>query len=297
MNMAELRDFRGELRYHEPMSRHCSWRAGGCADVYFEPADRDDLAEYLASQDAATPITWLGLGSNLLVRDGGLRGVVISVLNRLNGLQLLDDGRVYAECGVTDARLARFCHKQQLADADFLAGIPGTVGGALAMNAGAFGFDTWRFVEAVDMMNRQGQIVQRARDEFEVGYRHVVMPEDEWFVAAYFCFPASDVSQVSNIKPLLARRNASQPIGLPSCGSVFRNPPGDYAARLIEGCGLKGFCIGGACVSDKHANFIINTGDATASEIETLMQQVRRRVQENYGVRLIEEVRILGDRS
>lgn len=294
--MAMVSEFRGQIRHDEPMARHCSWRAGGHADLYFEPADRVDLVNFLLSLDEATPVTWLGLGSNLLVRDGGLRGVVISVLNRLNGLRLMDDGRVYAECGVTDAKLARFCQRQQLAEADFLAGIPGTVGGALAMNAGAFGFETWRYVDAVDMINRRGEIIQRRRDEFEAGYRSVSMPADEWFLAGYFRFPAADSDRPSNIRPLLDKRNASQPIGQPSCGSVFRNPPADFAARLIEGCGLKGYCIGGACVSDKHANFIINVNAATAGDIEALLEQVRQRVYQDYGVRLVEEVRIVGDK-
>ncbi len=296
MNMAPSLDFRGQLRHNEPMSRHCSWRSGGSADLYFEPADVDDLGVFLSTLTETTDITWLGLGSNLLIRDGGLRGVVISVLNRLNEMKRLADGCVYVECGVTDAKLARFCQKQGLAEADFLAGIPGTIGGALAMNAGAFGFETWDYVDAVDMMNRTGEIVHRNRDEFEASYRHVSKAEGEWFVAGYLRFPQADPARESNIKPLLDKRNASQPIGLPSCGSVFRNPPGDHAARLIEACGLKGHCIGGACVSDKHANFIINAGDATATDIEALIDEVRERVLQDYGVRLIEEVRILGDR-
>lgn len=282
---------------HEPMARHCSWRAGGHAEVYFEPADKQDLALYLSQLDEQTEINWIGLGSNLLVRDGGVRGVVIGALNRLNQLQLREDGLVYAECGVTCAKLARFCQQQGMAGADFLAGIPGTVGGALAMNAGAFGSETWQFVAGVEMMNRQGELKMRDADEFEVAYRRVEKAEDEWFSAGLFRFPQRQQDETSNIKPLLEKRNASQPIGQPSCGSVFKNPPGDHAARLIEACGLKGYCLGGACVSDKHANFIINSGQARASEIEDLIALVQDRVRQQFSIELQTEVRIIGERA
>ncbi len=295
MNMAMHSPFHGQLRHNEPMSRHCSWRTGGTADLYYEPVDAADLMEFLKTLTPDTPVTWVGLGSNLLVRDGGVRGVVIAVLNRMKKISLLEDGRVYAECGATCASLARFCQKHGLGEADFLAGIPGTVGGALAMNAGAFGFEIWRFVDAVDMISQHGQLIYRGRDEFEVDYRSVVKKEPEWFAAGYLRFPSRDPRQESNIKGLLAKRQASQPIGLPSCGSVFMNPPGDYAARLIEAAGLKGFCIGGACVSEKHANFIINDNDASAADIERLIGEVRKRVRQQFDIELHTEVRIIGE--
>jgi UDP-N-acetylmuramate dehydrogenase len=295
MHMVALSDQRGKLSYNEPMARHCSWKAGGHADVYFEPADKEDLALFLNSLINNEAVTWLGLGSNLLVRDGGIRGVVISVLNRLNTLKLLNNGIVYAECGVTCAKLARFCRQQGLAEADFLAGIPGTIGGALAMNAGAFGFETWDYVDSVEMMSRQGELIRRKAGEFQVSYRSVGKMDDEWFAAGYFQFPAAKGGKVSNIKPLLERRNATQPIGLPSCGSVFKNPDGDHAARLIEACGLKGYCIGGACVSDKHANFIINTKHAKAADIEALIRHIQQTVRDQFGIELRTEVRIIGE--
>ena len=295
MNMATEPAFNGKLLRNEPMSRHCSWRAGGCADLYYEPVDAEDLAMFLKTLAPGTPITWLGLGSNLLVRDGGVRGVVISVLNRLKTLKKLGNGQVYAECGVTCASLARFCQKNNLADAEFLAGIPGTVGGALTMNAGAFGFETWNFVESVDMFNRSGELRQRQANEFEVAYRSVQKQDDEWFAAGYLRFPTTPAEHGSNITTLLRRRNDSQPIGQPSCGSVFMNPPGDYSARLIEACGLKGYCIGGACVSEKHANFIINSDNATAADIENLIHEVRQRVKDKFGIELRTEVRIIGE--
>lgn len=295
MNMAVDTPFRGLLLHNEPMSRHCSWRAGGSADLYFAPADKQDLVAFLQTLEREVDITWLGLGSNLLVRDGGIRGVVIAVLNQLNEILLLDNGQVYAECGVTCAKLARFCQKHDLADADFLAGIPGTVGGALTMNAGAFGFETWRFVHSVDMINRQGVITRRATDEFEVSYRKVERKQDEYFVAGYFQFPPVDAGKTSRIKSLLQKRNASQPIGQPSCGSVFKNPQGDHAARLIEACGLKGYCLGGACVSEKHANFIINADHASARDIEDLLIYVQQQVKQKFNIELQTEVKIIGD--
>ncbi len=287
---------RGRLMHDEPMARHCSWRTGGVADLFFEPADKEDLASFIAQVKADVEITWVGLGSNLLVRDGGVRGVVIGPLNKLNSLKLLDENRVYVECGVTCSRFSRFCVKNNLAGADFLAGIPGTIGGALAMNAGAWGGETWQHVDTLEMMNRNGEIILRDKDEFEVSYRSVKRNVDEWFSAAIFKFPQLQDQAQSNIKKLLEERNAKQPIGLPSCGSVFKNPEGDHAARLIEACGLKGHCLGGACVSDKHANFIINSEQATAAEIEDLIALVRQRVQEQFGIQLHTEVRIIGDR-
>ncbi len=296
MAQAMSHNIRGRLLHNESMARHCSWRAGGAADIYYEPADKDDLSVFMQTVDAQQPVTWVGLGSNLLVRDGGLRGVTIVVLQKLNDLRQLSDGSVYAEAGVTCAKFARFCQQHDLSGADFLAGIPGTMGGALAMNAGAFGYETWQFVESLEMMNLQGELIERQKHEFDVSYRSVNRAANEWFSAAVFSFPARDVEQQSRIRELLEQRNNSQPVGLPSCGSVFKNPEGDYAARLIEACGLKGSCIGEACVSEKHANFIINTGSARANDIEDLIEKVRSEVKQKFSVELQHEVRIIGER-
>ena len=293
--MALHSTIRGRIINNEPMGKHCSWRTGGKAEVYFEPADKQDLVLFLTETADDIPLIWIGLGSNLLVRDGGLKGIVICTLNKLNELTLLENGNVYAESGVTCAKLARFCQKHKLDSADFLAGIPGTVGGALAMNAGAFGSETWQFVETVEILKRQGELVNRQAAKFKVSYRSVDIANNEWFSAAVFNFPPQQGSKTSNIKPLLAKRNASQPIGLPSCGSVFKNPQNDHAARLIEASGLKGFCIGGACVSGKHANFIINQNDASASDIEALISKVQTQVKQHFNIELQTEVRIVGD--
>jgi UDP-N-acetylmuramate dehydrogenase len=286
---------RGRIRHNEPMSRHTSWRVGGPADIYFQPADVQDLADFLAGLDSATEIHWVGLGSNLLVRDGGLRGVVIATHRGLSNLERLDNGMVRAEAGVVCAKLARQCARWKLGPAEFFAGIPGTVGGALAMNAGAFDGETWQQVTAVETVDRTGQMRTRQRFEFGVSYRHVKMPAVEWFVAGLFDFEEQADASVDGIRRLLARRKESQPIGLPSCGSVFRNPLDDHAARLIEASGMKGLRLGGAEVSGKHANFIINTGDATADDVERLINKIRNQVRKEQGVELVAEVRIVGE--
>lgn len=289
-------ELRGHLLRNESMARHCSWRAGGMADLYYEPADKQDLAVFVQTVAADQPITWVGLGSNLLVRDGGIRGVTIGVLQKLGRLEMLPNRRVVAEAGVTCARFARFCQKHGLSGADFLAGIPGTIGGALAMNAGAFGYETWQFVESVETMNRQGVLLDRPAAEFDIGYRSVAGLDDECFSSGIFALPEQDDESQSRIRELLDRRNQTQPIGQPSCGSVFKNPPDDYAARLIESCGLKGHRIGAACVSEKHANFIINTGGALGNDIEDLINFVQTTVAQKTGVELHHEVRMVGER-
>ena len=283
------------VRYDEPMSRHTSWRIGGPADLYFKPRDREELCQFLQELDRDTPILWVGLGSNLLIRDGGFRGAVIATHQALGMLTHDNHGKVYAEAGVACAKVAKNCVRWKYKDAHFFAGIPGTVGGALAMNAGAFGGETWDFVESVETISREGEVRTYVPADFDIAYRHVASPRSEWFVAATFSFEQTDEELASEIKQLLVRRKESQPIGLPSCGSVFRNPEGDYAARLIEASGLKGHAIGGAQVSPKHANFIINTGEATAADVEALIALIRHTVSEKFARDLIPEVRVAGE--
>jgi UDP-N-acetylmuramate dehydrogenase len=295
MNVAGKLSMRGKLSLDEPMSKHTSWRLGGPADRYYVPADLQDLQDFLASIDTDVEILWVGLGSNLLVRDGGFRGQVIAPLNALRQIHIQLDGSLYAECGISCAKLAKFCRRKELAGADFFAGIPGTVGGALAMNAGAFGGETWASVEQLIMIDRQGRLSQREPSEFKVGYRQVELPQAEWFAAAQFRFPARPGGEESNIRELLQQRNATQPIGLPSCGSVFKNPPGRHAAQLIEEAGLKGYRLGTASVSDKHANFIISGADTSSADIEALIDHLRERVAQQFDVVLETEVRIVGE--
>jgi UDP-N-acetylmuramate dehydrogenase len=279
---------------NEPMRRHTSWRVGGPADLYYEPASVAELQEILVSLPSGMPLLWLGLGSNLLVRDGGLSGAVIATGALPRELERLDSGRIRAGAGLPCALLARQCVRWQLGPAAFFAGIPGSVGGALAMNAGAFGGETWTHVERVTTIDRAGLLHERARAEFTVGYRSVQGPPGEWFLGATFAL-ADDATTTGGLKAMVARRNATQPLGSPSCGSVFRNPPGDHAGRLIESAGLKGTRIGGAVVSEKHANFIINDGDATAADIERLIERVQAEVEKAAGVRLELEVRVVGE--
>ena len=285
----------GEIRRDEPMSRHTSWRVGGPAEMFFVPAGLDDLAFFLHELDPQTPVFWLGVGSNLLVRDGGIPGVVIAAARILRKLEREGPYRVRAGSGLPCTQLARQCIRWGLGPSEFFAGIPGTVGGALTMNAGAHGGETWERVESVRTIDRSGEIHERAPGEYSVGYRSVTGPTNEWFIEALFRFEPGVSANKAELEAMLERRKATQPLGQPSCGSVFRNPPGDHAARLIEAAGLKGYAIGGAIVSRKHANFIINTGDATATDIEELIEHVRQTVLEAHGVELVHEVRIVGE--
>ena len=289
---------RGQLREHEPMARHVSWRAGGRARRTYTPADLDDLSAFLASLEETEPVLFVGLGSNLLVRDEGFDGTIVFMHGALKVMQLEADGTLYAEAGVASPKVARFAANSALSGAEFLAGIPGTIGGALAMNAGCYGGETWSIVARVRTIDRRGALHLRSGDDFTLGYRHVAprAPTQEWFVAAWFRLHPGDVeTSRATIKSWLEKRINTQPLQLPNAGSVFRNPPNDHAARLIEAAGLKGYTIGGARVSEKHANFIVNPGGlATATDIEHLVHHVQREVLTRFGVSLVPEVRIVG---
>lgn len=324
MNMTEPTQFiaetlRGTLRHAVDMRRHTSWRAGGCVERMYQPADLNDLAVFLRTLPAGEPLLAVGLGSNLLVRDGGLRGTVLLLHGALDELRLEADGTLspqgggrgckatevstttlYAQAGVPGAKLARFAALHNLGGAEFFAGIPGTVGGMLAMNAGCYGSEIWDVTARVQVLDRSGVLHERTAADYEVGYRSVKRIKDpessEFFVGAWFNFTAGDgEASREKIRELLGKRIASQPLNLPNAGSVFRNPPGDHAARLIESCGLKGRQIGGAQVSPKHANFIVNADGATAADIESLINEVRATVEKETGIRLHPEVRIVGE--
>jgi UDP-N-acetylmuramate dehydrogenase len=284
------------VRRNEPMAAHTSWRVGGTADCYFEPRSVAELQQFLATVPADTPMLWIGYGSNLLVRDGGIRGIVVATGRMERELERISDTQVRAGAGVACARLARQCARWRLGPSAFMAGIPGTLGGALAMNAGAFGGETWSHVESVETIDRSGQRRTRPRAQFRIGYRSVSGPPGEWFLAATFGYAhQSDLEgDAVAIRSLLERRARSQPLGQASCGSVFRNPPNAHAGELIESCGLKGTRVGGAVVSMKHANFIVNDARATAADIEALIALVQARVAEATGVTLQTEVRIVG---
>ncbi len=285
---------RGELRFNEPMSRHTSLRVGGPAEQFFRPVDLDDLSLFLGDLEPNTPVFWFGLGSNLLVRDAGLPGVVIAASRLSRDLERIGDHLVRVGASVTCTQLSRQCIRWAFGPSEFFAGIPGTLGGALAMNAGAHGNETWERVLSVRTIDRHGEIRDRLPADYDIGYRSVVGPPNEWFVEATLQFDPAVNATMDAQKAMLERRKSTQPLGLPSCGSVFRNPPGGHAAQLIESAGLKGHRIGGAEVSSKHANFIINVNNATASDIESLITFVHDTVKEAHGVDLIHEVRIVG---
>jgi len=295
MMAAEQANVRGEIRLNEPMSKHTSWRVGGPAETFFMPSSLQDLSEFLHELPSAVPVFWFGAGSNLLVRDGGIQGVVISASRILKDLERIEHYAVRAGAGLPCTQLARQCIRWSIGPSEFFAGIPGTVGGALAMNAGAHGAETWERVESVRTIDRSGVINQRAPSEYSVAYRSVTGPSNEWFIEATFRFDPEVSPSMETLNDMLERRKTTQPLGLPSCGSVFRNPAGDYAARLIEAAGLKGFSIGGAEVSEKHANFIINNGDASATDVEELIEHVCQAVIEAHGIELAHEVRIVGE--
>lgn len=284
----------GEIRRDELMSRHTSWRVGGPAELFYKPASLDDLSLFLSTLDEDVAIFWFGLGSNLLVRDGGLPGVVIAASGIFTELEKTGEQTVHVGGSVPCTQLARQCIRWDLGPSEFFAGIPGLVGGALAMNAGAHGGETWERVTSVKTIDRHGRVHVRSKDEYSISYRQVDGPQDEWFIGADLRFDAAVHPSMATLKEMLARRKQTQPLGQLSCGSVFRNPPGDHAARLIEAAGLKGFRIGGAEVSTKHANFIINRDQASALDIESLIAHVRQTVLHTHDVELRPEVHIVG---
>ncbi len=282
------------VRYDEPLAPHTTWRVGGPADVLFVPPTVPALSAFLSAHPAS-PLLWLGLGSNTLVRDAGVRGLVVITAGGLGGLGLADE-TIYAEAGVPLAKLARFCAQSGYTGLEFLAGIPGTVGGALAMNAGAAGCEIWERVMSVETIDRAGKLRVRTSADFEIGYRSARHTREEWFVGARFALPPGDSALgMARIREHLGVRNRTQPVQTANAGSVFRNPPGDHAGRLIEQAGLKGAREGGAVVSERHANFIINDAGAKASDIERLILRVQAQVQERTGVWLEPEVKIVGE--
>lgn len=288
---------RGQVQADAPLAGLTSWRVGGLADWLFRPVDRADLVAALADHAAhspAMPVTFLGLGSNVLIRDGGIEGLVVHLSGVLNERERLEGHRVRLGAGLACAQAARFCAREGLVGAEFLAGIPGTIGGALRMNAGAWDGEIWPLVETVATVDTAGREHQREPGEYRIGYRSVEGP-DEWFTGCVLRLePGDPVAGTTRIKELLRERAEKQPLGLPSCGSVFRNPEGDHAARLIEAAGLKGMRHGGAEISSKHANFITHDGSARAADIEWLLRHAQAEVERRFGVRLEPEVRLLG---
>jgi UDP-N-acetylmuramate dehydrogenase len=295
-----LQGLRGTLREDEPMARHVSWRAGGPARCFYQPAGVPDLCAFLRTRGPDEPILFVGLGSNLLVRDGGFEGSIVFTHHALAGIRQQGSGKrpaFLAGAGVPAPHLARYVAKHGGAGGEWMAGIPGTIGGALAMNAGCYGGETWEHVIAVETVDRNGNLRARGPADFNTGYRHVELKSggEEWFISGVFVFErGEEAAGMARMKALLTQRVSTQPINQPNAGSVFRNPPDDHAARLIESCGLKGYRVGGAQVSWKHANFIVNLGGATAADIEAVIEHVHGIVLAKTRVSLVREVRIVG---
>lgn len=287
--------FSSEIKFREAMSAHTSWRVGGPADIFFRPGSLESLQRFVVELPVETPLIWVGLGSNLLVRDGGIRGAVMCTCGLKGTVERVDETRVRVSAGLPCTLLARQCVRLKLGPAAFFAGIPGTVGGALAMNAGAFGGETWDHVESVETIDRAGVRHKRLPSDFDLSYRSARGNSDEWFLSAVFCLGPNSEASMSDVRAVTQLRWERQPIGRLSCGSVFKNPPNGFAAELIEAAGLKAKCVGGAVVSEKHANFIINTGTATAADIEALIMQVREAVNEFHGITLEMEVCVIGE--
>lgn len=283
--------------HNHPLASYSSWKIGGPAEYFYCPRNITDLCK-LFKIWRKNSITVLGAATNVLIRDKGIKGLTIYLRNNSQNIQILDQYTVWVSAGTSIAHLVKTCTELGMSSAAFLAGIPGTIGGALAMNAGAYGHSIWDYVESVNIINRQGDVKKRTADKFIIGYRKISgLDLDEWFISANLTFEITTTEKaMEQVHIFLQKRQDSQPLNLPSCGSVFRNPDGDYAARLITSCGLKNKRIGDAQVSDKHSNFIVNCGNATSHDVETLIQHIITTVNKSTGVTLVPEVRIIGDK-
>jgi UDP-N-acetylmuramate dehydrogenase len=283
------------VRFGVPLSRYTSLRIGGPADALAAPGDRNELARALGlCRELGLPVTVLGNGFNTLVRDGGVEGVVLR-MHRLRGLRRTAEGDLLAEAGVTHASLTRHCVQHGLAGLEFAAGIPGTVGGWVAMNAGVPEREVKDALRGVELMEASGARRCVPREGLPFRYRSAGLPPGAVVVAAAFVVRDADRAAVRDeVDRTLAKRSGSQPLDIPSCGSVFKNPPGEFAGRLIEQAGLKGARVGGAEISPVHANFIVNRGGATGADVLALIELARTRVRERTGLELEPEVRIVG---
>ena len=282
--------------YNELLSKHTAWKVGGPADIFFTPQNRDDLSNFLKSNQGKQ-ITWLGNGTNVLVRDGGIRGAVISTKKSIDKINMETKNSCRVEAGASCMDLALFAERNQLGPAAFFSGIPGSIGGALTMNAGSFGMETWDFVKEVEVINEKGDISFLEKESFDIAYRTVTFPFRLWFLSCSMFLSSDEETTKDNLIELRNQRIKTQPLSEDTCGSVFKNPPGNYAGALIEGSGLKGFKIGSASISKKHANFIVNQGGATAGDIENLINHTRQVVKKNYDIDLQLEVRIMGEKK
>ena len=284
-----------ELKYNEPMSLHTSFRIGGCAEVMAFPKTKDQLAEILKlSKVLDCKCAILGAGTNVLAPDEGISGMVICLKDAMDGMEMLENNRIRVMAGVTMTRAAVFAANKGLSGLEFAHGIPGTVGGGVYMNAGAYGGEICQVCESVEVMDRQGNLRQLSGAQMEFSYRHSILEETgDIVLSAVFKLTSQPVAQIrARMKELMEKRSASQPLDLPSAGSAFKRPAQGYAAALIDESGLKGYQVGDAAISTKHAGFAVNLGGATAADVRMLLQQVSDKVFEKTGIRLEPEVRI-----
>ena len=278
------------------LTKFNSWKVGGNAENFVICSNINFLCELIKNNKVQKPIKFIGLGSNILVRDNGVKGTTIIMHKGLNNF-FKEEELFYSEAGLSCSKFSKLIAKEGYTDSAFLSGIPGTIGGALAMNAGCYGFEIWSYVKKVLMINVNGELIERGLNDFNVGYRKILKEnEAENFVGAWFSFPkGKKIEAEEDIRKLLAHRKRTQPLSWPSAGSTFKNPDNNHAAKLIEDCGLKGFKIGDAKISEKHANFIINLGAAKAKDIEDLINHIKKIVLKEKNIKLIPEVEIIGD--
>ncbi|MBQ7001128.1 MAG: UDP-N-acetylmuramate dehydrogenase [Oscillospiraceae bacterium] len=284
-----------ELSFQEPMSKHTSFRIGGGAEVMAFPKSREELAKLLKlSTLLDCKIAILGAGTNVLAPDEGIEGLVICLKDCLDGMEQLDETRIRVMAGVTMSRAAVFAANLGLSGMEFAHGIPGSVGGGIYMNAGAYGGELCQICEQVEVMDRAGNLRWMTNEEMQFSYRHSILEETgDIVICADFCLTKGNTEEIrARMKELIGKRSASQPLDLPSAGSAFKRPVGGYAAALIDGAGLKGYQVGGAAISSKHAGFAVNIGGATAADVKKLLQEVSDKVYENSGIRIEPEVRI-----
>ena len=291
-------DFPGEIciRYGEPMSKHTSFRIGGNAEAMAFPKNREELGRLLnwSCLLDRKPVI-LGAGTNVLAPDEGMEGLIICLKDCLDGIERLDDRRIRVMAGVTLSRAAVFAASQGLSGMEFAHGIPGTLGGGVYMNAGAYGGDLGSVCREVELMDFRGNLYTRTGEEMDFSYRHSCLETEPAIVvsAVLELEPGKEEDIRGRMKELQTKRLASQPLNLPSAGSAFKRPAGGYAAALIEQAGLKGFRVGNAAISENHAGFAVNLGGATAGDVKKLLEEVSRRVEEHSGIRLEPEIRIL----
>ena len=287
---------KGRLREDVSLKDYNTWKIGGKAEYFYEPSDIKDLKLFLELLQN-TPVTFLGNGSNVLIRDGGINGCVICLKNTLNNYFVKDEEYIF-EAGLSCMKMAQITARENYEGLEYLCGIPGSLGGALAMNAGCYGGNIWDHVSTVSLINNDGEIIKKNKNDFIISYRNTSLEENNFFISAVFKLRKNKLkNSLEKIKEFLQDRRSKQPTGLLSCGSVFKNPKNLYAAKLIESIGLKGYKIGGACISEKHANFIISDKSTKSIDIEKLINFTQKEVFKKKEVVLETEVKFIGNKS